>query len=52
MKIARATQITHTTKPQDIAKALMQQEGDVNLARARLQAMRKLLSEVEIYLTR
>jgi hypothetical protein len=52
VKIARATQITHTAKPQDIAKALMQQEGDVNLARARVQAMRKLLSEVEVYLAR
>ncbi|HRL14637.1 MAG TPA: hypothetical protein PKX07_22325, partial [Aggregatilineales bacterium] len=52
VKIARATQITHTAKPQDIAKALMHQEGDVNLARARLQAMRKLLADTEIYLTR
>jgi hypothetical protein len=52
VKIARVTQITHSAKPQDIAKALMQQEGDVNLARARLQAMRKLLADAEIYLAR
>jgi hypothetical protein len=29
----------------------MRQEGDVNLARARLQAMNKLLSDAESYLT-
>jgi len=36
--------------PQDIARALMQQEGDIAIARARLQALQKLLSEADRYL--
>jgi hypothetical protein len=39
------------TSPQDLARALIQQEGDSSVARARLQAMRKLLSDAEKYLT-
>jgi hypothetical protein len=50
LKIAKATQTTSHTLPQDIARALMKQEGDINLARARLHAMRKLLTEAESYL--
>jgi ParB-like chromosome segregation protein Spo0J len=50
-KIAKVTQATNSTLPQDIARALVQQEGDVSLARARLQALRKLLSDAERYLT-
>ncbi len=51
LKIARATQTTNVALPQDIARALMRQEGDTNIARARLQAMRKLLNDVESYLS-
>jgi len=50
LKIAKATQTTTSALPQDIARALIRQEGDSNLARARLQAMRKLLTEAERYL--
>jgi hypothetical protein len=50
IKIAKATQTTLNTSPQDIARALLKQEGDAHLARARLQALTKLLSEVESYL--
>jgi hypothetical protein len=39
------------TTPEDLARALLKQEGDSSLARARLQAMRKLLSDAERYLT-
>src|SRR5690606_14595462 len=50
LKIAKATQTTATALPQDIARALIRQEGDSSLARARLQALRKLLAEAEQYL--
>jgi len=50
-KVARVAQATATTSPQDIARALIQQEGDMGLARARLQAMRRLLADAELYLT-
>ncbi len=50
LKIAKATQTTTLTLPQDIARALIRQEGDTSLARARLQALRKLLSDTERYL--
>jgi hypothetical protein len=51
MKMARAVQASNSATPQDIAKALMRQEGDAAIARARLQALRKLLTEAEYYLT-
>jgi hypothetical protein len=51
MKMARVAQATNLTSPQDIARALIRQEGDVNIARARLQALHKLLIEAERYLT-
>jgi hypothetical protein len=51
LKLARIAQISMKTSPQDLARALIQQEGDSSLARARLQAMRKLLSDAEKYLT-
>jgi hypothetical protein len=51
MKMARAVQASNAATPQDIAKALMRQEGDAAIARARLQALRKLLTEAEHYLT-
>jgi len=50
MKIAKMAQMTNTTSAQDIARALMKQEGDLSLAKARLQALRKLLAETEHYL--
>jgi hypothetical protein len=50
IKIARATRKTATAAPQDVARALLEQEGDANLARARLQAMQKLLTDVEPFL--
>jgi hypothetical protein len=50
IKIAKAAQTTTTAFPQDIARALVKQEGDISLARARLQAMRKLLADVERFL--
>jgi hypothetical protein len=51
VKIARITQTINVTSAQDIARALLLQEGDSNLARARLQAMYKLLLETERYLS-
>lgn len=51
LRLARIAQISMKTSPQDLARALIQQEGDSSLARARLQAMRKLLSDAEKYLT-
>jgi len=50
VKMARVTQTINTTLPQDLARALLQQEGHAEIARARLQAMRKLLSETEKFL--
>jgi hypothetical protein len=51
LKMAKATQAISATTPQEFARALMRQEGDASVARARLQAMRKLLGETERYLT-
>jgi hypothetical protein len=50
IKLAKIAQASNTTSAQDLAQAMMRQEGDANLARARLQAMRKLLTEAERYL--
>jgi hypothetical protein len=51
LRLARIAQISMKTTPEDLARALLKQEGDSSLARARLQAMRKLLSDAERYLT-
>jgi hypothetical protein len=51
LKLAKVTQTISATTPQELARALMQQEKDAAIARARLQAMRKLISEAERYLT-
>jgi hypothetical protein len=51
LKMAKASLATSATTPQELARALLQQEGDAAVARARLQAMRKLLGEAERYLT-
>jgi hypothetical protein len=50
LKIAKAAQTTKAAAPQDIARALIKQEGDTNLARVRLQALRKLLTDAERFL--
>lgn len=50
IKIAKVTQTISATSAQDIARALLLQEGDLNMARARVQAMYKLLLETERYL--
>ena len=51
IKMARITRSISTITAQDVARALMLQEGEVALARARLQAMRRLMTEAERYLT-
>ena len=51
-QIAHLTRLASGMKPKDIARALMQQADDVNLARARLQALNTLLSEAEVFLMR
>lgn len=51
IKLAKVTQSVSTTTAQDLARALMQQEGDAAVARARLQALRNLLTEAERFLT-
>ena len=51
VKLAKIAQASNTTSAQDLAQAMMRQEGDANLARARLQAMGKLLTEAERFLT-
>ena len=50
LKIAKAAQATTSVLPQDIARALLKQEEDANLARARLQRLMKLLMDAERYL--
>jgi hypothetical protein len=50
MKMAKATQTVSTLTAQDLAKALMLQEADPAIALARLQALRKLITEAEQYL--
>ena len=51
LKMAKATQAISATTPQELARALMRQEGDASVARARLHAVQKLLGETERYLT-
>ncbi len=51
LKVARVAQTITSTSPQELARALMLQEGDANIARARLQAMRKFITDTERYLT-
>jgi hypothetical protein len=50
LKIAKVTQSTQTTTAQELARAIMLQEGDAAVAKARLQALRKLITEAERYL--
>jgi hypothetical protein len=51
LRLARIAQTSSKTTGEDLARALLGQEGDSSLARARLQAMRRLLSDAEKYLT-
>ena len=50
LKIAKVTQSVQSTSAQQLARALILQEGDAALAKARLQALRKLVNETERYL--
>ena len=51
MKLARMARASNETSSEDFARALLKQEGDIHVARARLQIMRSLLHETEKYLT-
>lgn len=50
LRIARVTRSSGDMTGADLARALMQQERDANLARARLQMMRRLLDDAEKHL--
>ena len=50
VKMAKFTQSVSNLTAQDLARALMMQEADTAIARARLQALRKLIGEAERYL--
>ncbi|MBK8032162.1 MAG: hypothetical protein IPO91_19595 [Chloroflexi bacterium] len=50
VKVAKVAQAINSTTPQELARALIRQEGDVAIARARLQALRRLIGETERYL--
>jgi len=50
VKMARIAKSIAATSPQDIAQAILRQEGDATIAKAKLQALRRLLSEAEGYL--
>jgi hypothetical protein len=47
VKMARVTQSINSTSAHDRARALMQQEGDAAIARARLHALQRLISAAE-----
>jgi hypothetical protein len=51
IKVARLTQASTKITPQDIARAFLSQERDINLARAKLGAMQRLLREAEACLS-
>jgi hypothetical protein len=50
IRLAKVVHSVHTLSARDLANALMLQESDSALARARLQATRTLVSEAEQYL--
>jgi hypothetical protein len=50
LRIARATRNSGDMSGEDLARALMRQEGDTNLARARIQIMRRLFDDAERHL--
>ncbi len=45
MKVAKMTQTVSTLSASDIAKALIRQEGDADIAFARLQALQRILAD-------
>jgi hypothetical protein len=45
IKMARLTQTINSLSANDVARALVQQEGDVDIAFARLQALQRVLTE-------
>lgn len=47
LKFARSFQVLNDTSPQDVARALIQQEQDINLARARIQSMVQFLAATD-----
>ena len=50
VKMAKFMQSVSSLTAQDLARALMMQEADTTIARARLQALRKLIGEAERFL--
>jgi hypothetical protein len=50
MKIARILRTSSETSGYDFARALVKQERDVHIARARLEALRKLIDDAEQHL--
>jgi hypothetical protein len=50
MKIAKVAQSIQVTSAQEVARAILLQEGDAAVAKARLQALRRLITEAERYL--
>lgn len=50
VKVARMCQSVASTTPKDVARALLQQEQDVQLARTRIQLMQRLLIDAEKFL--
>ena len=50
MQIARATRNSNEMSGIDLARALLHQEHDTNLARARLQMIRRLIDEADKHL--
>jgi hypothetical protein len=50
LKIAKVAQSIQTTTPQELARALVFQEGDTAIAKARLASLRKLIDEAEQYM--
>jgi hypothetical protein len=47
LKVAKVVLAANSATPQEIARALMRQEGDAAIAKARLQALKKLLTDAE-----
>lgn len=51
VKMARVAKTLNDLSAQDIARALVQQEGDIGIANIRLQALHKLIVEAQKYLS-
>ena len=50
LQIARATRNSNQMSGMDLARALLSQEHDANVARARLQLIRRLVDDAERHL--